>query len=466
MGNQVSFIQKRESLIWIVGLLLGLGVFYLSWPTGFYFLNDDFVHIPQSGKGIIGQQNSIRFVGDLSLLADYSLFKKKAWGYHLTNRLLHFTNVVLFGLIARKVLPDPVKHLAIIMMAGFALYGFHSEAIFWVIGRSATLGFLFLALAVFCLLNLPKSEFYAVGYYTCWMLSLFSYESVWVWPPVLILLFFTQNKKNVFQIKWPLLAGTLLIFFGYLLIRKLFTNSWLGAYEAAAFEQIQVKTLIFNFGKLIFRTLAPPLNDGHLYIGFSIGILLPVIIGFSARVKLFMQDQFWWALLIGWLFSYLPYLSLGISLFTPESERFLYLPSALFTAFYVYTLATGFSGKRNQLPTITMVAFMVFHVIMFHKSSQQYQAAGGLVRETYKSIQNHSCDRLVINHLPETVYGLPTFRKGFEEGQQWLLTDRESHDLIYIASRRAFVRGMVEAKTTMLPNGNCLISYTENLQAK
>ena len=42
-------------------------------------------------------------MGDLSIRMDYLLWGKKAWGYHLTNLLLHILNTAFVYLLAKAL---------------------------------------------------------------------------------------------------------------------------------------------------------------------------------------------------------------------------------------------------------------------------------------------------------------------------------------------------------------------------
>jgi hypothetical protein len=430
-------LLKRDYLILS---LLGSLLIIICWPGNFFFLNDDFVHIPLSGEGILGQNNSVRFIGDISLMADYAIYKKNASGYHITNLLLHFINVILFGFILLKVLPSAKKSLAIIVMAGFAFYGFHSEAIFWIIGRSASLGFLFLSIGILLLVQNRVSLLMRIGYFTCWILALYSYESVWIWVPAITFLYFKKNDKtNNPDIPTATFIGTWMIFIAYLISRKVFTQSWLGEYEAQAFEKLNVLTLATNYCKLIFRTFIPPLNNAYGYIISFAGLTLIPIYAIVRKWNLYRQDKLWkWGVLF-WLVSYFPYLSLGISINTPESERFLYLPSVLFVFLYFYTATLYLQYSKKWVFDLIAAAFLFCHFSWFVKSAREYHLTGQLVKQTFKVLCNETnIESCTIQVLPHTVYGIPTFRSGFEEGYNWLCSSEKKISNLKIQKNEHF----------------------------
>jgi Flp pilus assembly protein TadD len=77
----------------------------------------------------------------LSLMLDTQLFGKGAWGYHLTNLLLHLANtLLLFGLLRR--LTGATLRSALVA-ALFAVHPLHVESVAWVSERKDVLSTLF-----------------------------------------------------------------------------------------------------------------------------------------------------------------------------------------------------------------------------------------------------------------------------------------------------------------------------------
>lgn len=144
--------QRFKRLLTIICLIAVAAGFWLFNPFPLYFLNDDFIHIPLSRDGIFFQRHSFRPVCDLSIRIDYLLWRKKAFGYHITNLFLHVIDSVLVGVLSIQLFK---KYTNIAAVTGgictavlFFIYPFHSESIFWIIGRSGSLGALFFLPAI------------------------------------------------------------------------------------------------------------------------------------------------------------------------------------------------------------------------------------------------------------------------------------------------------------------------------
>src|SRR5690349_18530552 len=97
----MSYNRKTYILLSLIVAALAL---YCYNPFKLYFQTDDFIHIPLSEQGVLLQRNTFRPVCDISIMLDYFLWGKNAWGYHLTNLLLHAFACLVFFFFLRFVL--------------------------------------------------------------------------------------------------------------------------------------------------------------------------------------------------------------------------------------------------------------------------------------------------------------------------------------------------------------------------
>jgi hypothetical protein len=180
----------------IVYLLCAIAVvtsFWLFNPVHFYFLNDDLVHIPLSKDGVLFQRQSFRPLADLSIRLDYLLYKKYATGYHFTNLLLHLINACFVFLLTREFykkyfLSQSTNIQALMTCVLFFVYATHSESVFWILGRSGSLGAVFFIPATVFYLWRYSSVVYFVLSLLFMEFGLLAYESVWIFPVVALLL--------------------------------------------------------------------------------------------------------------------------------------------------------------------------------------------------------------------------------------------------------------------------------------
>jgi len=73
----------------------------------------------------------------ISFLLDYLLWGYHPFGYHLTNITLHILNVLLFFILARKILAklEINSTSTFLLTLVFALHPVHVESVSWIAGR-------------------------------------------------------------------------------------------------------------------------------------------------------------------------------------------------------------------------------------------------------------------------------------------------------------------------------------------
>ena len=407
--------------------LLLLAVLVLFWlvasPFSLYFLNDDLIHIPLSAGGQLGQRNSVRHVGDLSLWLDSLWSGKDAAGYHITNHLLHFANVILFIFCIQKIADTFRVKLAgtVLLFSGvlFAVYAFHSDAVFWIIGRSASLSMLFSLLCLLMVAYALQHKAWLAGVCITALLAMFAYETAALLP---VLLFTWQRllpDKILRRKMWPAIAASSTILIIYLIIRWRVTGELAGAYEVPDLVQWNMGAIAAKSARLFCRTFLPPMHSPVLFAVFAALALLVVAVVFAYPVKTKRTNGYWWFMLAGWLLSYLPFLSLGVSATGYESERYIYWPSLFFSGWFIYSICLIFN-KQKRTAVALMLVVCGYHAFFLCKAVEAYKAASAMSRFVMEKVtENTTVQTLTIRGLPETFAGIPLFRLGLPEGVAW-----------------------------------------------
>ncbi len=414
--------------------------FWLFNPLHLYFLNDDFIHIPLSKNGILFQRKSFRPICDLSIGLDYFLWKKNAVGYHVTNLLLHVANTILIYVFSsqlrKKYLLQLPKWSSIVIAVLFFIYPFHSESIYWIIGRSGSLGTLFSLASVIFYLHRNENRFAFVWSALFFSIGLLTYESIWIFPLIALLISWLDAKENGagFRKEFMFLIGLIVIFFLFLFIRYIRLGELVGDYEASGFKTIDFVKLLQNGVRLLVRSFTPPVES---IVGFyvTIGLVFLLVIAIFLSVKKKKKSKgLLLFLFASFLISLLPYLSLGIDTHGVEGERFLYLPSVFVCIFLVYTLLTFFQKKNYQLVVVVIVfGYCLFYL---YAAQNKYSIASNITRKTMQEI-NLMKDKkqLFIDSLPEEYKGALIFRLGFYEGMQWIDSGKSLKNVFVSASK-------------------------------
>jgi hypothetical protein len=428
-------IKEKWIYFFLVCCICFVGIIIYA-PYHLYFLADDFFHIPYSAENIWLHRNSIRPIGNLTLQLDYFISYQNPLGYHFTNLILHIINSVFVGLVThqlfKKFAAIQYPWLAFITAIFFFVYPFHSETVFWIIGRSGSLGALFTltAMYVFLIANHQwKNYLLSSGFF---ILALFSYESSWVLPIIISLMVVFNKYQDKHATKpWYFLILIWLLFIGYLFLRIATTGELFNQYDADAFLQINLIQLAQNFVRLFIRTWLPPMvSFENLFIAFSV-VLVVILLSVYWLYKKKKFNKFFVLLSVIWLLSYLPYLSIGIDTHGVEGERYLYLPSVFFCCWFVYVMYQIFSFRFfNQLLILLMLVQLGFLL----QSRKYYLKAGTITQQTLQAIhQLADKEKIFIENLPQYNKGAVVFRVGLNDAVKWLYPQQKNS--IYIVSK-------------------------------
>lgn len=424
----------KKNIYFLFASIIVLAAFYLYDPFALYFQSDDFIHIKWSSEGIIFQDNAFRPVCDLSVMLDYFLFGKNAWAYHLTNLVLHSITSVLVGVLCTTVLKKYFQNISqrffpsITCSILFFIYASHSEAVFWILARSAILGTLFSLLFLIGFLQKEKHPAFFFLYIISWVLALLSYESCWVLPVIVFLITCLEKEKN----KWKHFTIVLIIFIVYLFVRYFFIHQLLGIYEAGSFLSGDWKTLSQHFLLLISRSFLPWYSE-NIIAFYGLIILAIILIFFFLRIQNAIKKKVVF-IFICFLISLLPYISLGIDTNGVEGERFLYFPIMLLGIFIV--LVVYLAAIKAFYKEIWLLFFCGFQIMVLQENSANQQFAGKIVQTVLHEISRADpSKKIMVKGLPQCQYGALIFRAGLPEATGWLINKDQEKNIIIVSQR-------------------------------
>jgi hypothetical protein len=372
-----------------LSLIIVVLALYCYNPFSLYFQNDDFIHIPLSQQGVLLQRNTFRPVCDISIIVDYWLWRKNASGYHLTNLLLHIFTCIIFFFFLRFILKkyfglQRTTFLCWLTSVLFFIYPMHSEAVFWILGRSAILAAIFSLIFLYCYLKKYEANRYAAGYIFFFIISLLTYESSWMMPLYCLITGITEinNKKTIWQKEAKHFATVVGIFIFYLIVRWHYINEITSNYESAAFLSGDYVTLLRNYAMLFIRSFLPAfINNKVLLACFGV---IAVVAAFLF-LQLQKQDKKRVSVFfLCYLISLIPYGSLGVDTHGTESERFLYFPTLLVCCLLSLILNLSYPKKPFQI--VLYLLIFSCNVIVLLTSANNYRDAGHI-------------NKLIINEL-------------------------------------------------------------------
>jgi len=409
---------------WLLGPVLAL----CAWlPTlTIYFTGEDFVfiHFAASAQPFYTPSQNLfyRPLPNLLWQLDYWLFGLHAWGYHLTNLLLHLANVALVGWLTYRL--TTAASTATLAASLFALHPVHAEPITWIAGRPDLSATFFGLLVLVCWLQ---------GGRTYYLLSLLAYatallckESVVGLPLILFGLEWCKQSPKPEMTGFPfrklifkLIPYALIIAF-YLGVR-LTVLGGLGGYANAG--NVLLNSL-WNATFGLWLPLLFPLNldsTGWLVEIGLIAALLGLYTWLLWRLRRHFPSLrpafgFGLTLMYGGI---LPALHLPPVLPDLEQSRLLYLPSVGFCLLLAICLRVA--GNKVALAGVGVVYGLALGLTLL-----SWWQAGQLVEITFVSLQRANLpieagDSLYYEGLPDNWHGAYVWRNGIGEATTLLL---------------------------------------------
>lgn len=408
--------------------ILAVANVLLYWPGNLYFLNDDFVHIPLTSEGVLFQQRSIRPIHELLVRFDLWLWHKKAFGFHLTALILHgIVTTQLFYLTKAIVVKYFNSNIAQATNTGllacclFLLYPQQAESLAWILGRTPTLAAIFFMGLMQLFVN-GKSGFKTnIIAVILFLLTLFTYEQSILFPLVFALVAIVQKNAVVKKQQSYFAVNTAIAAAFYIVARKLITTEVVGAYEGGNFTFAHIQTLLANTLRIFLRLILNPSTIKIFYISAACFII--IVCALAWKFKTHFKSNYFWLFVFCTTILVAPIISLGVTIRSFESGRYLYFPSI----FLVIALAI-FVQQQNVLTAkiinVAFICLLVYWGFGKYQSANHFVNASAYSKKVHTQIQVHftqtSTDTLQIDTLQLTIHRLPVFRMGFKAGVHWL----------------------------------------------
>jgi len=309
----------------------------------------------------------------ISFLLDYLLWGYHPFGYHLTNITLHVLNVLLFFILARKILAklEINSTSTFLLTLVFALHPVHVESVSWIAGRTDIL------VSFFSLLTLIATQLYwekqekklLLLILIFFLFALASKEMAVILVPILCIesvfiapMLYQLPRDKFFNVCLLLIMGIVLVYMSSK-FSDLRIYGWhfdpLSLIRATGFY---LKSLVFPWP---FYSYMPYIPAWGIWISLSF-FLIAGLFFFTVFKQNRLYAQVGLAYLSMFLLSLLPVLALIVFHIgaTPVAWRYLYMP------FIFFILGVGiWLIKTKKAKFILLgVCFCLFLITITHQS--------------------------------------------------------------------------------------------------
>lgn len=413
---------NRARILFI--LFIVLGVYYPVIFAGVNSVDDykmisileDMQRIDWKGLFVPGGGYYYRPLLALSFFADKYIWGLEESFMHLENIIIHAVNAVLLFLVTLKVYPRPAtQKLELPMFSAllFALHPINTEAVAWISGRTDPLATLFVLLSLLVLirgLENGRSSFLVFSTFLLLLGGMCKEVAVFFFPVSCIIAYLWENDASlstnnvpdartkavrVLTVATPFIVGGI----SYLLFRFVAHGAndkgiaqIAKGYSYDVFNTIRVIFKVFGFYvKKLFVPL--PLNfaimnfnDNYVWLGIASTIFLFLLfMAFRRHMgTVFFVSAFF-------LISPAILVAMSRIAWTPVAERYLYLPSALFSiglvgGFYLLLDVKGWS--RMLVPVMALLLFPAAWATAQRNITWQDNVT--LYQDTMKKSPNHA----------------------------------------------------------------------------
>lgn len=363
----------------------------------FKYLSDIFTHQLYYSTG--GVSNFYRPLQSLFVMLDYSIWKERPFGYHLTSLLFHIGCAVLIYLIINSLFK--YKSIAFFVSLLFLIHPANSTVVDYISSRADSQAAFFVLLSFFCFMEyiflasktppkqqkghhkqeaVPKHQkilkkIYYFGSSMAFILALLSKELGIICLPLILVsipIIFDANKKFIFRKTVPLFI-TFIIYFLLRMTVLNFQGPEVTVHPPSLY--LRLLTTAESFIRLMGIMFAPFQIHIEKTIPFSKGIMQPstiisvaallCIFVFMFRVRRFSKMCLWG---LSWFFIGLLPMANIVPINTTLADHWLYLPGFGFILAIVglaYDVTKKIDPRASRAVTVVFTCLYVMIIALF-----------------------------------------------------------------------------------------------------
>ena len=213
------------------------------------------------GEKLYYKHSSFRPVQTITYMFDYSLWKMRPFGFHLTSIVCHLLVAVFLYLLVVKLFAS--NFIAFITAVLYVLHPVHTEAVTYIAGRADPLSSMFMLASLVFYFRMVEREniLDGIGMGLCYLLGVLSRENGLMVPVFALMYHFAMRKK----IPWKpfVIYGTIAVV--YIILRKLEILGGMGLKEPTKTSVFERLPGFFVAYSSYFKLLVAPF---HLHMEY------------------------------------------------------------------------------------------------------------------------------------------------------------------------------------------------------
>lgn len=291
----------------------------------------------------------------VSLMLDALYSGQNAWGYHLTNVLLHALSCcLLFYLLVSLKYSARASFIA---ASVFSIHPVLVQAVAWIPGRNDILLTVWVLAAFICWIRYldGRKSLWLILHLGFGLLAVFTKETALLLP-VLLLLTWLRKRETVFKIYIQLIAGWLVLG-GLWLFMKIAAAPGLGETTVNSLPDI-ASGLLGYIGKIIiplkFAAIPVP-RDTSLVVGLAGAVIL------AAGIFPGLKDRRSFFFGLGWFLLFLTPNIFSSTDYANFMEHRLYLP---LIGFIIMILELNIWGMLSKRPAFAYVSYSIVLILL------------------------------------------------------------------------------------------------------
>jgi hypothetical protein len=409
LNSILKSFTKQASLQYYLILILVVLVYY-GYSLSFTLFSDDYKILYQVLNGQFINVPFYRPFLKFGMFAIYKMFNGNDIFIHAYIIFWQLITVLTLFFVTQYFNLKADFHLSLFQVFVFtflfAIYPFHGENVYWLVGSGAISAVFFILLSFYFVIRSNNFSNYFLAAFL-YFVSILFYESVLFFPIIIFLC--AILFPNIFQLKkMQFFVAFFVIFFIYVWSRNYFTGGITGTYSFLLTNNfIRFFSTIIKF---LYRSLFPAFQFNYLLIIPLVLCILFSYLSFYLKPQNTFATKTIFYLFILQIISFFPAAFVSIPVQNIEGDRLLYFSSIFTVILLFYFWIKIFQSSKLILASIILY-FAIFHVLHL----RLWNASSNNIKNLRTFINNNNLKQIIFLNKNDTYFGVPLFREGLLE---------------------------------------------------